>query len=240
MLQSGARNPIAPYVNADGTRARINIGVRDFGAQATIALADRLEDYAKTQLAPFSDVQVRLTGDAYVGSKGLDVVITDLMSSLGLAVFIIFGFMTVLFRSARLAALSVPPNLLPLLVTMAFMVLSGVPLNAATAIIFSISIGMAVDGSIHVLARFQEEVKRQPNVDEALVAAARGTGKAIIMTCVSLMLGFGVMLTSSFVPVQRFGQLIAMTVFGCLLATMIVLPALLKVGWLSARQVQEL
>ncbi len=233
MLEAGERNPIQPYVNADRTRARLNIGVRDFGAQATIRLADALQLEAESRFGDTPAVTFRLTGDAYSGSKGLSAVITDLLGSLGLAVFIIFGFMTLLFRSARLAALSVPPNVIPLMVTMAFMALMNVPLNAATAIIFSVSIGLAVDGSIHVLARFREEIARRADVDEALVAAAKGTGKAIIMTCLSLMLGFGVMLASSFVPVRRFGQLIAITVFGCLLSTVIVLPALLKVGWLG-------
>ncbi len=233
MLEAGARNPIAPYVNPDRTRARLNISVRDFGAQATIELADALQLEAAAIFANHEDLEFRLTGDAYVGSVGLKAVISDLIGSLALAVFVIFGFMTLLFKSARLAALSVPPNVIPLVVTAAFMTSMGVPLNAATAIIFSISIGLAVDGSIHVLARFREEVARCADVDEALVAAARGTGKAIIMTCFSLMLGFGVMLASSFVPVRRFGQLIAITVFGCLLATVIVLPALLKVAWLG-------
>ena len=126
--------------------------------------------------------------------------------------------------------MSVPPNVLPLVGTMAFMVWTGVPLNAATAIIFSISIGMAVDGAIHVLARFREESARQPDTEAALVRSARGTGKAIFMTGVSLMLGFGVMFASSFVPVRRFGQLIAITVLGTLIATAVVLPALLRVG----------
>ncbi|MEL6181501.1 MAG: MMPL family transporter, partial [Myxococcota bacterium] len=89
----------------------------------------------------------------------------------------------------------------------------------------------AVDGTIHMLARFREELTAQNgDVDEALIQAARGTGKAIILTCLSLMFGFGVMLWSSFPPVRRFGELIAVTVFGCLLATIVVLPPLLRVG----------
>ena len=233
MLEAGERNPIAPFVNADRTRARLNISVVDFGAQATIRLSEELVAEAHRVFADHEDLEFRLTGDAYTGSVGLSSVISDLIGSLLLAVFVIFGFMTLLFRSARLAALSVPPNVIPLVVTMGFMSVMNVPLNAATAIIFSISIGLAVDGSIHVLARFREEVARCASVDFALIAAARGTGKAIIMTCFSLMLGFGVMLSSSFVPVRRFGQLIAMTVLGCLIATVVVLPALLKVAWIG-------
>lgn len=230
LLSESAANPLAAFVDDERTRLRLTIGVADVGAQATIRLADALEARAAELFDPLGGVRVQLTGDAYVGSKGLDVVISDLLSSLGLAVVVIFLFMAVLFRSPRLALLSVPPNVLPLVGTMAFMVWTGVPLNAATAIIFSISIGMAVDGAIHVLARFREESARQPDTEAALVRSARGTGKAIFMTGVSLMLGFGVMFASSFVPVRRFGQLIAITVLGTLIATAVVLPALLRVG----------
>ena len=230
LLSESEANPLAAFVDDERTRLRLTIGVADVGAQATIRLADALEARAAELFDPLGGVRVQLTGDAYVGSKGLDVVISDLLSSLGLAVVVIFLFMAVLFRSPRLALLSVPPNVLPLVGTMAFMVWTGVPLNAATAIIFSISIGMAVDGAIHVLARFREESARQPDTEAALVRSARGTGKAIFMTGVSLMLGFGVMFASSFVPVRRFGQLIAITVLGTLIATAVVLPALLRVG----------
>ena len=228
LLHAGEARPLDAWVTDDGTRARVSIGVVDMGARATIRLADAVEAQARAQLEPLG-LQVDLTGDAYVASKGLDAVISDLVGSLGLAVVVIFAFMMLLFRSLRFAVVSVPPNVLPLVATAAFMVGVGVKLNAATAIIFSISIGMAVDGAIHVLARFREEQARTGDVDAALVASARGTGKAIFMTSVSLMLGFGVMFASSFVPVRLFGALIAVTIAGTLVSTAVVLPALLKV-----------
>ncbi|MFT4704048.1 MAG: putative RND superfamily exporter protein [Bradymonadia bacterium] len=229
LLNASERQPLSRWLSADHSEARLSIGVRDMGAQRTISLANDLEVEARERLEPLG-VRVAMTGDAYVASKGLDAVISDLVGSLGLAVVIIFFFMAVLFRSLRYALLSIPPNILPLAGTLAFMSILGVDLNAATAIIFSISIGMAVDGAIHVLARFREEQQRCATTDEALIRSARGTGKAILMTSVSLILGFGVMFTSSFVPVRLFGALIGVTVFGTLVATAVVLPALLKVA----------
>jgi predicted RND superfamily exporter protein len=67
--------------------------------------------------------------------------------------------MSLILRSLRLGLLSIPPNVLPLVFTMAYMRLRGITLNPATVIIFSISIGLAVDGTIHVLARFIEEIR---------------------------------------------------------------------------------
>ena len=108
--------------------------------------------------------------------------------------------------------------------------LRGIHLNAATAIIFSISIGLAVDGSIHVLSRFREERSAGLLPTAALLRSARGTGAAIVISCAALILGFGVLLLSNFVPVRRFAELIAVSVVGCLVATLIVQPALLRVA----------
>ena len=85
-------------------------------------------------------------------------------------------------------------------------------------------------GSIHLLARYREEIGNGIGRNPALVRAARGTGRAVVVSCITLMLGFGVMLLSSFVPVRRFGELIGITVGMCLLSTLIVQPALLRVA----------
>jgi len=231
MIEEAPRNPISPYLTSDRRNARLSLKIADVGAQATIALGGRIEEEAAARFGAMDDVRIDITGDAYVNARGLDAVISDLVGSLLLAVVIIFGFLSLLFRSVRLGMLSVPPNIIPLVVTMAYMAARGIRLNTATAMIFSISIGMAVDATIHVMARFREESRRAKDLDHALVDSARGAGRAIVVTCVMLILGFSVMLISSFVPVRRFGELIAITAFGTLLGNLIVLPALLKVGF---------
>jgi hypothetical protein len=143
--------------------------------------------------------------------------------------------MTLLLRSVRLGLLSIPSNVIPLVVTMAYMVVREIPLNAATVIIFSISIGLAVDSTIHVLARYREETLGGLGSNEALIRAARGTGQAIVVSNLTLMAGFMVLTMSSFVPVRNFGELIAITVGGCLVATLVVQPALLKIAGLPRR-----
>lgn len=224
-------SPIRSWLSADGKEARLNLAILDFGARRTIALAEQLQAEIRNQFGNLSGIEVRLTGDAYTSSLGLQSVIGDLASSLGLATILIFLFMTLLFRNLKLGLISIPPNVLPLVFTLAAMVLLDIPLNAATVIIFSISIGLAVDGTIHVLARLQEERRAGHNIENAMARSARGAGKAIVLTCFSLMLGFSVMLLSAFVPVQRFGLLIGISMFSCLVATLLVLPALIRVAW---------
>ena len=159
---------------------RFQIKVRDVGAQATMRFIEDLEGQLEGALGEGSGVRFAFTGEAYDGSIGMDAVVGDLLNSLLTAVVIIFVLLTLLFRSIRLGLLSIPPNVIPLVFTMAYMVWRQIPLNAATVIIFSISLGLAVDGSIHVLARFREETReRHFRAHPALIRAARGTGRAI-------------------------------------------------------------
>lgn len=234
LLASGDRDPTEAWVSADRSSGRLQIQLRDFGARRTVEVADALEAELRRVLAD-GEVEARLTGDAYTSALGLSAVIRDLGGSLGLAVVIIFVFMSLLFRSVRLGLVSIPPNLAPLVLTLAFMVLGGIPLNAATVIIFSVSIGMGVDGTIHIFARVGEELRAGRHTDDAIVRAAQGTGKAILLTNLSLLLGFGVMLLSAFVPVQRFGMLVGVTMFASTFSTVFTLPALLKVATRTPR-----
>lgn len=231
LMQKHPQNPLASWLRNEGKSARVQIMVEDMGARKTNQLLDDLEAEIDSLFAPIDGVSVRLTGDAYVGSRGLDAVITDLIGSLATAVLIIFIVLSLLFRSPRLGLISIPPALMPLAFTLCWMWIRDIPLNTATAIIFSIAIGMTVDGCIHFMTRFREEYQGDTSLDEAIVLSARSTGKAIIFTCIALIVGFGVMLISQFVPIRRFGELVAFTIFIMMMATMLVLPALLRVGY---------
>lgn len=231
LMQNHPRNPLESWLRNEGSSARIQIMVEDMGALETNKLLDRMEAEIATRFADLPDVEVRLTGDAYIGSRGLDAVITDLLASLATAVLVIFLILSLLFRSLRLGIISIPPAVMPLAFMLAWMWIRDIPLNTATAIIFSIAIGLTVDGCIHFMSRFREEYSGDRTLDDAIVLSARGSGKAIIFACVSLIVGFSVMLISQFVPIRRFGELVAFAIFVMLLSTILVLPALLRVGY---------
>jgi hypothetical protein len=230
MMSQRKPSPLTDWLTEDGTKARVQFKLRDVGAQATMRFLDLLEEVIETGLAGDESVRFSFTGEAYTGSRGQAAVVNDLLGSLLVAVMVIFLLLAFFFRSVRLGLLSIPPNLIPLVATMAYMVWREIPLNVSTVIIFSISLGLAVNGTIHVLARFREEMQTGIGREASLVRAARGTGRAIVISCVTLMAGFSVLGFSSFVPVRNFGELIAVTIGGCLVATLIVLPPLLRVG----------
>jgi hypothetical protein len=230
MMSQRNPSPLSDWLTEDGKKARVQFKLRDVGAQATMRFLDTLEKIIDLELGDDPTLSVSFTGEAYTGSRGQTAVVRDLFGSMVSAVVLIVLLLTFFFRSVRLGLLSIPPNLIPLVATMAYMVWREIPLNVSTVIIFSISLGLAVNGTIHVLARFREEMRTGIGREAALVRASRGTGRAIVISSVTLMAGFGVLLLSSFIPVRNFGELVAVTIGGCLVATMVVLPPLLRVA----------
>jgi uncharacterized protein len=191
------------------------------------ALAVLTAAEAQSPLPSPAGAQVRFAGDIYVASNGLMTFIYDLLGSLALAAVLIFGVMTLLFRSLRIGLISVIPNVLPLVMTFGLMGLLQININTSSIIIFSISLGLAVDDTIHFLARYQEECARSASMEEALLRTFQGAGRAIVMTSVLLIGGLGVLNFSDFIPTQLFSRLTAATVFGALLGDLFILPACL-------------
>jgi predicted RND superfamily exporter protein len=154
--------------------------------------------------------------------------VNNLIYSFILAFIIIFISMMLLFRSFRLAALSILPNILPLLVVGGFMGFVGIKLRPTTAMTFAIAFGIAVDDTIHILARFRQEFKRnQGHYRPALRETLLTTGKAVISTTGVLFLGFSVFMLSRFVPQFHFGTLASLILLIALLASITLLPVLI-------------
>lgn len=218
-----------PFLTQDGQRTRVRIKLTDVGSHATKLFVERVRETLTKELKAYPDVKASFGGDAYLSSRGLDAVVADLSGSVIVAALVIFALLAVLLRDLKLALLAIPANLLPQVWTMAWMVMRGISLSAATAIIFSLSIGLAVDGSIHLVSRFQEERAHGILTTSALVRAVRGSGRNIVVSACALLLGFSAILLSNFVPVQRFAELIIVSMTGSVFATLIIQPVLLRV-----------
>jgi len=220
-------SPIRDYLTEDGTAARLEIRLGDVGARRSIEIIDDIERQLEVELGAIPGVRWSLLGEGYIGSHGVDSVVTDLFGSLALSVVIIFAMIALLFRSLRIGILAIPTNVLPQLGVVAWMVIRGIPLDASSAVVFSVVVGVTVDLTIHGFARYLEERELGLNRRAAILRSARGTGRAIVVATSTLVLGFGVLLLSGFVPIQHFGELISVALGLSLLSTLLVQPPLL-------------
>ncbi len=135
--------------------------------------------------------------------------------------------MVLLFRSFRLGLISVLPNIIPLMIAGGMMGFLGIKLRPSTAMTFSIALGIAVDNTIHFLARFRQEYKVTGDYAASVSETLLTTGKAIISTGVILALGFFVLYFSEYVPNHEFGILATIIIVTAASASLILLPVLI-------------
>jgi predicted RND superfamily exporter protein len=206
----------------------------DKGSRALNASFERVEAGLAADAARQQELGIRahLGGDGPVASRGIDRLIWDMFSSLMLAFAIIFPVMCLLLRSLRAGLISMIPNVFPLLITLGMLGALGLDLRVTSVIVFTVSLGLAVDDTIHFMVRLSEEWRRGGVGPDAYQAAIlrtfRGTGAAIVQTTILLGAGFAVLLTSSFPISRTFGVLLEVTVVGALVGDLLVLPAVLS------------
>lgn len=220
-------SPVRDYMTEDGRATRLEIRLGDVGARRSIAIIRDVEARLERDLGDLPGVRWSLLGEGYIGSHGVDSVVSDLFGSLSLSVIVIFAMIALLFRSWRMGMLAIPTNVLPQLGVVAWMVIRGIPLDASSAVVFSVVVGVTVDLTIHGFARYLEERENGLRRRAAILRSARGTGRAIVVATSTLVLGFGVLLFSGFVPIQHFGELISVALLLSLACTLLVQPPLL-------------
>ncbi|NJO00725.1 MAG: MMPL family transporter [Bacteroidia bacterium] len=169
-----------------------------------------------------------MTGTTLIFLKGNTYLINSIRSSLILAIFLISLVMALLFRSLRMILISIFTNLLPLVVTAGLMGYFGVPIKPSTALIFSIAFGIAVDDSIHFLARYRQALLAgNYRVSEAINVGLWETGPGMFYTSIILFFGFIVFTYSQFEGTIALGALTSITLLCAMFSNLILLPALL-------------
>jgi predicted RND superfamily exporter protein len=219
------------FMSPDHTHARLLLKIRDVGTRDTLALVATLEAKMAELFPAGSGVTYRPTGDAYVSALGLTQMIHELLFSIWTAAFVIFGLIAVLFRSLRIGLITIPPNVIPLAVTFGYMGLRGFDLNAGNVIVFTISLGIAVDNTIHYILRFREEYGRDPHMDRATWKTLIGKGQPMCLSTFLTVVGLAVLLFSDFLPTRRFAELSIVTLTGALIGALFLLPACVAVLW---------
>ncbi len=222
------------HLSFDRRVLRLTARAADVGARRYLEMERRLQaDLDAAFEGSAVPIRAVLTGTSQVGYGGIDSLIRDLLRSLAWAFVLIFLTLAVLFRSWALAGLAMIPNLLPVVFVLGAMGWTGRHLETLSAMVFSIGLGIAVDDTIHYLARWCEEVRAGRTPEEAVAIATARTGRAIVYTSIVLLLGFGVLATSRFPPNRSFALLATGVIGSALLADLFLLPALLL--WLRPR-----
>ena len=135
----------------------------------------------------------------------------------------------VLFRSLKFAVLAIIPNILSAAMVLGLMGVLGIPLDIMTITIAAITIGIAVDDTIHYVHRFQEEYWQDKNYWYAIMRCHNSIGRAMYYTSVIITVGFSILALSNFIPTIYFGLLTGAAMITALIANLTLLPLLIAI-----------
>jgi len=223
----GDASMLDSYSDSTGRYARVTTFMKDMGTEDMKMVQNELKRKLAT-IFPDDEIGLTVTGKAVVFQKGTDYLISNLVISLSLAIILIALFMAWMFKSLRMIAISILPNVLPLLITAGLMGYLGVPIKPSTILVFSIAFGISVDDTIHFLAKYRQElIESNWKIKKSVYAALRETGLSMFYTSIVLFFGFSVFTISSFGGTVALGALVSATLVFAMLANLILLPSLL-------------
>lgn len=203
----------------------VNVFVRA-RAPSSAAVSD-LVARVDAHLATLPDyLTARTTGDIVLLNQTLDEIVRGQALSLGLALFVIYAILAAMFLSLRTGLLALFPNVLPIAIYFGALGATGITLNPSTSLIACIALGIAVDDTVHYLARFNVDAKRLADERKATREALRDVIRPVTFTTLGLCLGFLVLLSSELRTQAEFGALAAFTLAVAWAVDVTITPAL--------------
>ena len=216
-----------PYMSKDGNQIRyaIRIYETDEGLKRNDLLIKIRKDL-KDKFA-LEDEQVQLTGAVVLYNNMLQSLFTSQIMTLGVVFLAILFMFMILFRSVFISLLAIIPNIISAGVVLGLMGLLDMPLNIMTITIAAITIGIAVDDTIHYIHRFMEEFNTDRDYWAAVKRCHKSIGRAMYYTSITITLGFSIMAMSNFIPTITFGLLTGFAMMVAMFANLTLLPLLL-------------
>ena len=216
---------VEEYVSSNYRRASLELRLALTVTSETAALVAALD--REMAADPIQLSTVSLTGIGALWVKLLDYIVSSQIQSFCIAFVVIGLMMCMVFRSLKTGMIAMVPNLCPVILTLGIMGWLGIHLDYNKVFIAAVAIGIAVDDTIHLMARFRHEFVRSGNYQQALRSAMEDVGRALVITSVALVSGFLVFTFSVMASSATFGILLASTIVMALVADFLLMPALI-------------
>ena len=218
---------VDPYLSIKDNEARISIRVVD--SNPNLRRAELIENIQNdlSNDSYLSSEKITLSGILILYNNMLQSLFDSQIKSLGFVMIIIAIMFLLLFRSIPLMIIGIIPNLISALLVLGLMGILDLPLDMMTITIAAITVGIAVDNSIHYIYRFKEEFQVYENYEKTINICHSTIGNAIFFTGITVIFGFSILILSNFIPTIIFGLLTGFAMLVALLAVLTLLPRLL-------------
>jgi len=217
---SGNPDDFKQLMNFENTKAHILVRLSKTDNEAVKAIRDEIAGYT-------SDFPAKVTigGYAIIMTDFAQKIINGQVSSLAFALVTVFILLSIVFRSVKGGLIGSIPLAASIIIQFGVMGLTGIAIDAATALLSSIMIGVGVDFTIQYLWRYNIELRKGATRKEAISTTYRTTGRSIVINALSVMAGFSATLVSGFLSIRFFGYLTLLAIGSCLLYAIVVMPA---------------
>ncbi|MDA9562738.1 MMPL family transporter [Candidatus Pelagibacter bacterium] len=220
---------IDPYISIEDNEARISLRIID--SQENLRrndLINKINFDLENELGIEKD-QYKLAGVLILFNNLLQSLFKSQILTLGLVMIGIFAMFMILFRNIKLSLIGVVPNFIAAFFILGIIGLLGIPLDMMTITIAAITIGIAVDNSIHYIYRFKEEFSKINNYKETLTTCHSTVGAAILNTSITIVFGFSILVLSKFIPTIYFGVFTGLAMLLAMISVLTLLPSLILV-----------
>jgi len=219
--EMGDPDEVSKLVSSDFTQAQIIVQLKSESSETIKRVVLETQELIKDE-----PLFTEITGSGVMFKELIDSVIDGQVISLILSFFSVSILVMLLFKSVVAGLVAGIPLGVSLVLMFGVMGFTGVTLDIATALISSIVIGVGVDYTIHFLWRYKIEFAKHGDPREAVAHTLSTTGRGIIFNALSVMIGFVVLLFSSFLPIRYFGTLIVLSIGVCLIGSIVLLPSI--------------
>ncbi len=217
---------IDPYLNIEKNIIKISTRVKD---SKDIKRNDLINEINYFLLNEFDNLEeFRVNGLLVLYNNMLKSLFSSQIKSLGFVILAIFIMFLILFRSLKLSIIGIIPNILASTFILGLIGLLKIPLDIMTITIAAISIGIAVDNTIHYIYRYKENLKLGTNHSEIIEKTHKTVGNAVLITSIAITAGFLTLCLSNFVPTVYFGLFTSLAMMFAMIGVLITLPSIMK------------
>jgi hypothetical protein len=220
---------IKPYVSIENDQLRFAVRVRDSEKSLRRDALLKKIKYELINKLGLTEDNIHLTGLLVLYNNMLQSLFESQILTLGIVVIALMVMFVVLFRSLKIALIAITPNLLAISAVLGVIGWLNIPLDMMTITIAAISMGIAVDNTIHYIYRFRQEFRAEHNYVKTVFKCHGSIGNAIYYTSVTIIIGFSILALSNFLPSIYFGLLTGLAMLIALIASLTLLPQLLIV-----------
>ncbi len=226
---SGDPTDFQEEVDYDYRLANVRIRLNDGRYSKLKVVIEKTQKYIDEQFNQ-PEITAKLSGRVNIDYHWIKRLEESHVGSIAIALLLVWLMASISFRSMVAGTLSLLPVLVTILMIYAVMGYFGIWLSISTSMFAAIAIGLGVDFSIHTLERLQTLIRdNHENIDQAMLDLYPSTGRALLFNFIALSLGFGVLATSKVIVLQEFGLMVAVAIATSFIASMTLLPALLKI-----------